>query len=104
MVLLRLSNRMSIQYLCLKPRQILGQRSRYSNFLPNVRSRIEVRIAARCSAAVYTCPVAHPASFTIGRLRLKCDGTRAETRFRPSAKRTSPFKSARASVQSTAGS
>ena len=26
------------------------------------------------------------------RLRLKCDGTRAETRFRLSAKRTSPFK------------
>jgi hypothetical protein len=36
-----------------------------------------------------------------GRLRLKCDGTRAETRFRLSAKRTSPFKSAGASVQST---
>jgi len=35
------------------------------------------------------------------RLRLKCDGTRAETRFRLSAKRTSPFKSAGASVQST---
>jgi len=30
-----------------------------------------------------------------GRLRLKCDGTRAENRFRLSAKRTSPFKSAR---------
>jgi hypothetical protein len=30
-----------------------------------------------------------------GRLRLKCDGTRAETRFRLSAKRASPFKSAR---------
>jgi len=29
---------------------------------------------------------------------LKCDGTRAETRFRLSAKRTSPFKSAGASV------
>jgi hypothetical protein len=29
------------------------------------------------------------------RLRLKCDGTSAETRFRLSAKRTSPFKSAR---------
>jgi hypothetical protein len=29
-----------------------------------------------------------------GRLRLKCDGTRAETRFCLSAKRTSPFKSA----------
>ena len=28
------------------------------------------------------------------RLRLKCDGTRAETRFRLSAKRTSPFQSA----------
>jgi len=28
------------------------------------------------------------------RLSLKCDGTRAETRFRLSAKRTSPFKSA----------
>ena len=38
------------------------------------------------------------------RLRLKCDGTRAETRFCLSAKRTSPFKSAGASVQSTTGS
>ena len=38
------------------------------------------------------------------RLRLKCDGTRAETRFRLSAKRTSSFKSAGASVQSTNGS
>jgi hypothetical protein len=37
------------------------------------------------------------------RLRLKCDGTRAETRFRLSPKRASPFKSAGASVQSTAG-
>ena len=40
----------------------------------------------------------------IVRLRLKCDGTRAETRFRLSAKRTSSFKSAGASVQSTTGS
>jgi len=38
------------------------------------------------------------------RLRLKCDGTCAETRFNLSAKRTSPFKSAGASVQSTTGS
>jgi hypothetical protein len=38
------------------------------------------------------------------RLRLKCDGTRAETRFRLSVKRTSPFKTAGASVQSTTGS
>ena len=33
--------------------------------------------------------------FVCCRLRLKCDGARAETRFRLSAKRTSPFKSAR---------
>ena len=39
-----------------------------------------------------------------GRLRLKCDGTRAETIFRLSAKRTSPFKSTGALVQSTTGS
>jgi hypothetical protein len=40
----------------------------------------------------------------VGRLRLKCDGTRAETTFRLSTKWTSPFKSAGASVQSTTGS
>jgi hypothetical protein len=39
----------------------------------------------------------------LGRLRLKCGDTRAETRFRLSAKRTSPFKSTGASVQSTTG-
>jgi hypothetical protein len=45
-----------------------------------------------------------------GRLRMKCDGTRAETRLRLSAKRTSLFKSAGTggtgggSVQSTTGS
>jgi len=38
------------------------------------------------------------------RPRLKCDGTRTETRIRLSAKRTSPFKSAGASVQSTTSS
>jgi len=42
--------------------------------------------------------------FKISRQRLKRDGTRAETRFRLSAKRTSPFKSAGASIQSTTGS
>ena len=39
-----------------------------------------------------------------GRLRLKCDGTLAETRFLLSAKRASPSKSAGASVRSTTGS
>ena len=42
--------------------------------------------------------------WAISRGQLKCDGTRAETRFRLFAKRTSPFKSAEASVQSTTGS
>ena len=45
-----------------------------------------------------------PTKYQYFRLRLKCEGTRAETRFRLSAKRTSPFKSAGASVQSTTGS
>ena len=38
------------------------------------------------------------------RLCMKCDDTRAEARFRLSAKWTSPFKSAVASVQSATGS
>ena len=41
---------------------------------------------------------------TMCRLRLKCDGTCAETRFRLSKKRTSPFKSVGVSVQLTIGS
>jgi hypothetical protein len=39
-----------------------------------------------------------------GKGQLKCDGTRTETGFSLSAKRTSPFNSAGASVQSTTGS
>jgi hypothetical protein len=41
---------------------------------------------------------------SFSRLRLKRDSTRAETIFRLSAKRTSPFKSAGASIQLTTGS
>ena len=44
------------------------------------------------------------ASQCVGRMRLKYDGTRTETRFRLSAKRISPFKSAGASVKSNTGS
>jgi hypothetical protein len=40
----------------------------------------------------------------VRRGQLKCDGTNAKIIFRLSAKRSSPFKSAGASVQSTAGS
>jgi hypothetical protein len=42
-------------------------------------------------------------SIIMSRGQMKCDGTRAETRFRPSVKRTCPFKSAGAPVQSTTG-
>jgi hypothetical protein len=42
--------------------------------------------------------------FIACRARAESDGTRTETRFRVSPKRTSPFKSAEESVQSTAGS
>jgi hypothetical protein len=62
-----------------------------------------------CSLNVPACKAHAPYRIVICglsgcRLRLKRDGTRAETRFRVSAKRTSPFKSAGASVQSTTGS
>ena len=57
------------------------------------------------SGTLHSPPFAsHFVDRNVVRLRLKCDGTRAETRFRLSAKRTSPFKSAGASVQSTTGS
>jgi len=40
----------------------------------------------------------------VGRLHLKCDGTRTENRFRLSVKWMSPFKSAGPSVQSNTNS
>ena len=51
-------------------------------------------MAARFSTPVQTGSEAQPASYTMGILHLKCDGTRAETGFHLSMKRTSPFKSA----------
>jgi hypothetical protein len=66
--------------------------------------RTSRRSAHKCEVVS---PMHRPPSIlgdTDGRGQLKCDGTRAETRFRLSAKWTSPFKSAGASVQSTTGS
>jgi hypothetical protein len=60
--------------------------------------------AAMCAASLELFASTLPSVSVCDRLRLKCDGTRAETRFRLSAKRTSPFKSAGASVRSTTGS
>jgi hypothetical protein len=62
--------------------------------------------AATCFGKYGHNPAMHSNNRTgnVRRLRLKCNGTRAETRFCLSTKRTSPFKSAGASVQSTTGS
>jgi len=54
-------------------------------------------------SAVRTARLYSPENIS-GRLRLKCDGIPAGARFRLSAKRTSSFKSAGASVQSSADS
>ena len=73
-----------------------------------------MRIACWITKATDTLKIWNPNCFSTATMitpislntiaRLKRDGTRAETRFRLSPKRTSPFKSAEASVQSTAGS
>ena len=52
----------------------------------------------------HTCHVLHNPDVFRSTGQLKYDGTRAETRFRISAKKTSPLKSVGASVQSTTGS
>jgi hypothetical protein len=53
----------------------------------------------------YQCRLLRPLSvLNRSSLRMKCDGTRAEIRFRHSSKLTSQFKSAGASVHSSAGS
>ena len=52
-------------------------------------------------APVNSCPVSLTNQFNTDTGHLKYDSTRAQTTFRLSAKRTSPFKSAGASVQST---
>jgi hypothetical protein len=48
-------------------------------------------VIALSQHAVYL-PYAVHVFIVQGRVRLKCDGTRAETRFRLSTKRMSPFK------------
>ena len=53
-----------------------------------------------CSTVVLLCK----GKQTCGIGQLKCDGTCAETGFHLSEKRTSPFKWAGVSVQSTTGS
>ena len=75
-----------------------GYLSRYSDSLRAERSGDRILVEARFSSPIQTGTGAQPA---FCRLHLKREGARAETRFRLSAKRTSPFKSAGASVLST---
>ena len=60
------------------------------NFLSCFAHSVSFRNVCRCIPT----PLVNDPTPPVGRLSLKCDGTRAaETRFRLSAKRTSPFKS-----------
>jgi len=66
------------------------------NFFIEINGEISLRLAQRTENV-------GKVKIKLPRLRLKCDGTRAEARFRLSTKRTSLFKLAGASVQSTTG-
>ena len=81
-------------------RQPVGYLLAFGNF------RLPRRVPRRLLSEAYQSSSQRsiPTTVKSGIARLKRDGTRAETRFRLSPKRTSPFKSAGASVQSTAGS
>ena len=70
------------------------------NVLYQFRSRLGHRPARHCTQ--FSSVLSGDWWNRIG--QLICDGIRAETRFRLSTKRTSPFKSAGASVQSTTDS
>ena len=62
------------------------------------------RAGRRLSSLELSCNLHRIKPLVDCKLRLKYDDTRAEIRFRLTAKHTSPFKSAGASVQSTTGS
>ena len=74
----------------------------FAAFLSNFRPRSVTSFY--CIEHWWLVPPLNIKRLACSRLRSKCDGTRAETRYRLSAKRTSPFKSAESSVQSTIGS
>jgi len=86
-----------------------GSNAGYTMFRGSVKSTgyplhslVSLHVPSRASTCAITFQLDSTTKY--GRLRLKSDGTRAETRFLLSAKRASPFKSVGASVQSTTGS
>jgi hypothetical protein len=58
-----------------------------------------VNVVSDCVYLAMPCYTPYPLIEKYGKAQFKCVGARAETRFRPSAKRTSPIKSAGLSVQ-----
>jgi len=85
-----------------------------SNYKPNFQYQLSCNVPCHSNCVqcqevfrvltLNTCLQASLSYSKAGTGQLKCGGTRAETRFCLLAKRTSPFKSAGASVQSTTGS
>jgi hypothetical protein len=72
--------------------------------MPEVSPQVTVRISGLIEHTFVHPYPSVPPPVTCSTARSKPDGTRAETRFRLPPERTSPFKSAGASFQSTAGS
>jgi hypothetical protein len=90
---------------------VLGYCLRFNHYLPPTFHVPKFRFCFCFAVFLRQCPniciVVNIDSWILKqkhRCQLKYDGTRAETRFRLSAKRTSPFKSAGVSVHSTTGS
>ena len=75
-----------------------------NKYIYHIISSTRLPISALWFAFVYQRNILTLGMWHRCRLRLKCDGTCAETRFLLSAKRKSPFKSAGESFQSTTGS
>jgi len=76
----------------------------YTDYLFNFRYVWSIAVCLECQVPRVTVGALTVSRCRADRARADPDGTRAETRFRLSPKRMSPFKSAGESVQSTAGS
>ena len=76
----------------------------FHTVFPSIFRSSKVHIQRQVFVRPLLLSAANVARIATGIARSKRDGTCAETRFGLSAKRTSPFKSAGVSVQSTAGS
>jgi len=99
-----LQRQSSVQYSCRWQTHPLSFEVTSGNFATTLAEPFPCCLPFETQSGDHSWGRLEPLHATAHRLRLKCDGTRAETRFRISTKRTNPFKSAGASVQSTTGS